>query len=88
MVIAYKDRLARFGYDLIERIIEDYSQGKIKVINEKKSKEAQEELIEDVLQVMNVFVAKMNGMRKYEKKQRTSRRVNGKYIKKYQILSY
>jgi predicted site-specific integrase-resolvase len=32
-VIAYKDRLARFGYEMIERIIEEYSNGKITIIN-------------------------------------------------------
>lgn len=67
VVIAYKDRLARFGYDMIERIIEKYSNGRIKIINQKEHKEPQEEVIEDVLQVMNVFVAKINGMRKYNK---------------------
>lgn len=68
VVVAYKDRLARFGYSHIERIIEKYSKGKIIVINTKEKKEPTEELMEDVLQVMNVFVAKMNGMRKYKKK--------------------
>ena len=67
VVVSYKDRLARFGYSHIERIIEKYSNGKIKVVNEKKNKEPTEELMEDVLQVMNVFVAKMNGLRKYNK---------------------
>jgi len=66
IVVAYKDRLARFGYTLIERIIEEYSDGKIKIINKEEGKEPQEELMEDVLQVMNVFVARMNGMRKYK----------------------
>jgi len=68
VVVAHKDRLARFGYSQIERIIKKYSNGKIKVINKKKQLEPQEELMEDVLQVMNVFVAKMNGMRKYNDK--------------------
>lgn len=68
VVVAYKDRLARFGYDLIERLIKDYSNGEIKIINKEIGKEPQEELMEDVLQVMNVFVAKINGMRKYKNK--------------------
>ena len=29
LVIAYKDRLTRFGYELIEEIIKEYSKGKI-----------------------------------------------------------
>ena len=68
LVVAHKDRLARFGYSQIERIIKKYSNGEIIVINKKKEVEPQEELVEDVLQIMNVFVAKMNGMRKYDNK--------------------
>lgn len=68
VVIAYKDRLARFGYDLIERIIKKYSNGHIIILNKLESKEPEQELVEDVLQVMNVFIAKMNGMRKYKTK--------------------
>jgi predicted site-specific integrase-resolvase len=67
VVIAYKDRLARFGYDMIERLIKKYSNGEIIILNNTNKKEPQEELMEDVLQVMNVFVAKMNGIRKYNK---------------------
>jgi putative resolvase len=68
VVIAHKDRLARFGYDQIDRIIKKYSNGEIKIINKKNNVTLQEEIVEDVLQIMNVFVAKINGMRKYEKK--------------------
>jgi excisionase family DNA binding protein len=68
LVVAYKDRLARYGYELIERIIEKYSKGKIIIINKKDDLEPEEELAFDVLQIMNVFVAKMNGLRKYKKK--------------------
>jgi putative resolvase len=66
VVIAYKDRLARFGYTQIERLIEKYSGGKIIVLNKRETKDPKEELVDDVLQIMNVFVAKMNGMRKYK----------------------
>lgn len=68
LVVAYKDRLARYGYELIERIIEKYSKGKIIIVNKKDDLEPEEELAYDVLQIMNVFVAKMNGLRKYKKK--------------------
>ena len=37
-------------------------------MNEKKEIEPEEEMLQDVLQVMNVFVAKMNGRRKYKGK--------------------
>ena len=67
IVVVHKDRLCRFGYELIEDIITKYSKGKITVLEELGKKEPKEELVEDVLQIMNIFVAKMNGMRKYEK---------------------
>lgn len=68
VVIAHKDRLCRFGYELIEDIITKYSNGKITILNSSEKKEPKEELVEDVLQIMNIFVAKINGMRKYENK--------------------
>jgi len=40
---------------------------KITIINESKNKEPKEELVEDVLQIMNIFVEKINGLRKYKK---------------------
>jgi putative resolvase len=67
VVVAYKDRLTRFGYELIEDLIKEYSTGKILVVNMKDEIEPEEELAKDVLQIMNVFVAKMNGLRKYNK---------------------
>lgn len=67
VVIAYKDRLARFGFDLIEMLITNYSNGKITIVNE-CFKSPQEELTIDLISVMNVFSSKLNGMRKYNKK--------------------
>jgi putative resolvase len=67
VVIVHKDRLCRYGYELIEDIINKYSNGEIKILNKTEKKEMKEELVEDVLQIMNIFVAKMNGMRKYKK---------------------
>ena len=53
----------------IEKIIKKYSNGKIIIIDkEEKEMEPDEEMVKDVLQIMNVFVAKMNGRRKYNKK--------------------
>ena len=66
VVVAYKDRLTRFGFELIEDIITKYSDGKIIIVNENKDLEPEEELAMDVLQVFNVFTAKMNGLRKYK----------------------
>ena len=70
LVIAHKDRLVRFGYELIEDLIKDYSNGEIIILDkdEKQQKKPEEDLVLDVLQIMNVYVAKMNGLRRYKKK--------------------
>lgn len=67
VAILHKDRLARFGFELIEDLIKNYSNGKITILNDKKDMEPIEELTQDVLQIMNIFVAKMNGLRRYKK---------------------
>ena len=67
LVIAYRDRLTRFGYELIEELIHKYSKGKIIVISENDKLEPEEELVKDIMSIMNVYVAKLNGLRKYKK---------------------
>ena len=68
LVIMHKDRLVRFGYELIEDLIKEYSGGKITIVNKKEDITPEEEMAMDVLQIMNVFTAKMNGLRKYKNK--------------------
>jgi predicted site-specific integrase-resolvase len=63
VVITYKDRLARFGYDLIEWLIDKYSGGKIKILNKNEKETPEEEITKNILQIMNVYVAKINGRR-------------------------
>lgn len=70
IVVTYKDRLARFGYELIEWIVTKYSKGEIIVINRKEEETPEEEITRDILQIMNVYVAKINGRRKHKKNAR------------------
>ena len=65
VVIAYKDRLARFGYDLIEIILKEQSNASIKILNKKEEQTPLDEMTEDIVSIMNVYVAKINGLRKY-----------------------
>ena len=67
LVVAYKDRLTRFGFDLIENLIKEYSDGDIIVDGTIKDKDPKDEIVEDVLQILNVYTAKINGLRKYKK---------------------
>lgn len=66
VVVAHKDRLVRFGFDMIENIINKYSNGKIIVINNDKLS-PEEEITQDLLSIINVFSARVNGLRKYKK---------------------
>jgi len=54
---------------LIEDLIKKYSGGKITIMEKIEEITAEEELALDVIQIMNVFTAKMNGLRKYKKKE-------------------
>ena len=66
MSIAYKDRLTRFGYELIEWIIKDKSNGIITILNNNEELTPTEEISKDIITIMNVYVAKINGLRKYK----------------------
>lgn len=66
LVVAYKDRLTRFGYELIEKIIKEYSNGEIKIENKKEEETPMDKITKDITAIMNVYVAKMNGLRKYK----------------------
>lgn len=66
VVVAHKDRLVRFGFEMIENIINKYSNGKIIVINNDKLS-PEEEITQDLLSIINVFSARVNGLRKYKK---------------------
>ena len=68
IVVTYKDRLARIGYDIIEWLLEEYSDGKIKIINKKEEETPEEEITKDIIQIMTVYVAKMNGRRSNKNK--------------------
>jgi putative resolvase len=68
LVVAHRDRLTRFGFEFIEDLIKEYSNGKITLDdNLNRNKEPKEEIVDDVLQILNVYVAKINGMRRYKK---------------------
>lgn len=66
LVVEYKDRLCRIGYNLIERILIKYSNTKI-IVTEDKPETINEEIANDLMQIITVYTAKINGMRKYKK---------------------
>ena len=48
-------------------MINTYSNGEIKVENKKEEETPEEEISKDIIAIMNVYVAKINGLRKYKK---------------------
>ncbi|NCS21081.1 MAG: IS607 family transposase [Microcystis aeruginosa G11-06] len=65
LAVAYPDRLARFGFPLIEWLCEQ-CECKLVVLNESKLS-PQEELIQDILSILHCFSARFYGLRKYQK---------------------
>lgn len=65
VVVAHKDRLCRIGYELIEYIISEYSNGKI-IIDDDKESSREEEVVKDLLEIITVFGARVNGLRSYK----------------------
>lgn len=68
IVLNYKDRLIRFGYELIEEFCK-YHGVKIEIINFTEDKTYEEELVEDVLSIITVFSSKLYGSRSHKKRE-------------------
>jgi excisionase family DNA binding protein len=66
LVVAYRDRLARFGSGIIEFIL-NRNGGKLLVLNE-VSLSPEEELTRDLLTILHVFSCRLHGLRKYKTK--------------------
>jgi len=65
LVVAHRDRLARFGVDLIRQVIEQNG-GKL-VVLEETFLSPEQELTNDLLNIVHVFSARMHGLRSYKK---------------------
>jgi putative resolvase len=66
VVIAYPDRLTRFGFKILEEFFKSYGT-EIVVIN-KRERTPQEELIEDLITIISHFAGKLYGMRSHKYK--------------------
>ena len=64
LVVSYKDRLARFGFELIEWIIKR-NKGTLTILDQSDHKSGQQELAEDLLSIITVFNCRNMGRRRY-----------------------
>ena len=62
LVLTHRDRLLRFGSELILALCKFFSV-EVFVMEEKKSKSDEEELAQDVLEILTVFSARLYGKR-------------------------
>ena len=67
IVVNYKDRLIRFGYEMLEQICK-LNGVEIEIINHTEDKTYEEELADDVLSIITVFSAKLYGSRSHKSK--------------------
>ena len=70
IVINYKDRLVRFGFELIEKIC-NLKGVEIVIASQDESKTFQQEMVEDILSILTVFSAKLYGSRSHKNKKIT-----------------
>ena len=66
VVVLYKDRLLRFGFELLETIATIHG-CKIEIVDTTRESE-QQELVEDLVQIITVFSCKLQGKRAHQTK--------------------
>lgn len=66
VAVAHRDRLARFGYELIEYVLEQCGV-KLLCDHEAVHVSKESELVEDILSIVTVFSARIHGQRHYKK---------------------
>ena len=85
IVVLYKDRLIRFGYELIENLCEKYGTA-IEIIDNTEKTEDQE-LVEDLIQIVTVFSCRLQGGRAKEASKMIKELLEDDTIEKSQVIS-
>ena len=67
IVVAHRDRLARFGFELIEWLIERNG-GKVVVLSQSHHTYRTDELLQDLRAILSIFAARRHRLRKYRDK--------------------
>jgi predicted site-specific integrase-resolvase len=67
VVVAHKDRLCRFGFELLQLFILK-SGGTVTVIHNETNQSTEQELAEDLLSIIHIYSCKQMGKRSYQKR--------------------
>lgn len=65
LIIAHKDRLARFGFDYFQTMAQNNG-CEIIVVNQ-ESLSPEQEMVEDLMAIVHTFSCRLHGLRKYQK---------------------
>jgi len=68
IVVAYKDRLARFGLEYLEFFLRQYGV-RVEAVLGEESKETRQELLEDLIEVVSSLAGKLYGLRSRRRKE-------------------
>jgi len=67
VVVTYMDRLTRFGFEYLEHFFKQYGV-RVEVAFGEEPKDAYQELVEDLIEIVTSFAGKLYGLRSHKKK--------------------
>ena len=67
VVVTYRDRLTRFGFEYLEHFFNQHGV-RVEVVFGEEPKDAYQELVEDLIEIVSSFAGKLYGMRSHKKK--------------------
>jgi predicted site-specific integrase-resolvase len=67
VVITYRDRLTRFGFEYLEYFFNQYGV-RVEVAFGEEPRDAYQELVEDLIEIVTSFAGKLYGIRSHKKK--------------------
>jgi len=67
VVVTYRDRLTRFGFEYLEHFFNQHGV-RVEVVFGEEPKDAYQELVEDLIEIVSSFAEKLYGMRSHKKK--------------------
>jgi len=67
VVVTYRDRLTRFSFEYLEHFFNQHGV-RVEVVFGEEPKDAYQELVEDLIEIVSSFAEKLYGMRSHKKK--------------------
>ena len=83
IVVAYRDRLCRFGFELIERVLQS-NNGKIVVLDREETT-VEKEFVSDIISIITVFSSRLYGSRSHSLKKKIKEKLENDKIETLSI---